>query len=507
MNTRTQFVLKNIQYGMLAQFISYILSFITRTLFIRYLTAEYLGVNNLFSNIILLFSITESGIGAVYESLLYGPLQNHDDDLVFILIRSLKKAYRIIAVIIGMIGLALYPFLPYFVGEMQIEHIGIIYIMFLVRTMISYSFTCYQSLIFADQKRYIYICYEQLWIVVQYLLQICVLLRYNNFLLYICIQMFCFVIPYIQMSCRAKKMYPYIKTNHNLKMPGFILKEIKTRIKVGFLTHFSYIVKNGTDTLVITKIFGLYYAGICSNYLMIIQMINTFSNILYNSFNASVGNLIAEGNRNKIYDNFKRCMFLSIFITGFSSICLMVLFNPFITLWAGDKFVLDWQSVSLIILTNVFTDNGFRRPVLIFKNASGLFVNDRWLNVAEGCVNFCFSIVFAKIFGLGGIFFATIVSSFITTISGLYILFKHLFECNIYDFIKDAAWYVLKILAVYIIVNIICLHSGSFTYGNTLEFIGLLSACASLTLFLFFVLFYHNKEFKYFCVKIRNIFL
>ena len=46
--------IKNISFGLLAQVIQMLFGFITRTVFIKYLSVEYLGVNGLFTNILAL---------------------------------------------------------------------------------------------------------------------------------------------------------------------------------------------------------------------------------------------------------------------------------------------------------------------------------------------------------------------------------------------------------------------------------------------------------------------
>ncbi len=66
--------IKNISFGITSQLIQMLLGFVSRTIFIRYLDAEYLGVNGLFTNILSLFSLAELGVGSAFLYALYKPI-------------------------------------------------------------------------------------------------------------------------------------------------------------------------------------------------------------------------------------------------------------------------------------------------------------------------------------------------------------------------------------------------------------------------------------------------
>ncbi|MFO7612595.1 MAG: sugar translocase, partial [Clostridia bacterium] len=55
---------KNTYMGILVHVLVIALNFITRTVFIRYLSIGYLGVNGLFTNILTVLSLAELGFGS-----------------------------------------------------------------------------------------------------------------------------------------------------------------------------------------------------------------------------------------------------------------------------------------------------------------------------------------------------------------------------------------------------------------------------------------------------------
>ena len=72
--TRTENSTKNMYTGLIFQILVLIFRFVTRTVFIKYLGSEYLGINGLFSNILNLLSLADLGIGASLVYSLYKPI-------------------------------------------------------------------------------------------------------------------------------------------------------------------------------------------------------------------------------------------------------------------------------------------------------------------------------------------------------------------------------------------------------------------------------------------------
>lgn len=58
--------------------------------FVRCLSADYLGVNGLFTNILTMLSLTELGIGSAIGYALYKPLAENDEEKVASLVSFTK---------------------------------------------------------------------------------------------------------------------------------------------------------------------------------------------------------------------------------------------------------------------------------------------------------------------------------------------------------------------------------------------------------------------------------
>ena len=157
-NSRIANSVKNISFGVTAQVIQMLLGFVSRTVFIKYLAIEYLGVNGLFTNILSLFSLAELGIGSAFLYALYKPIAAKDEKKLAALIGLYSRIYMIIAGIVTVIGLLIMPFLDIIVHDPSpkiADDLYIIYGLFLFNTVSTYFFYYKLSLFHADQKSYV----------------------------------------------------------------------------------------------------------------------------------------------------------------------------------------------------------------------------------------------------------------------------------------------------------------------------------------------------------------
>ena len=88
--TRTENSTKNMYTGLINQFLILVFRFVTRTVFIKCLGEQYLGINGLFSNILYLLSLADLGIGTALVFSLYKPIVDKDEERQNIIIKYLK---------------------------------------------------------------------------------------------------------------------------------------------------------------------------------------------------------------------------------------------------------------------------------------------------------------------------------------------------------------------------------------------------------------------------------
>lgn len=209
---RIQNSLKNILFGLSGQIISIGMGFVVRTVFIYTLGIEYLGVDGLFTSILLMFSLANLGFDTAIIYSLYRPLAEKDIYKIQALMNLYQKAYRLIGVVVLLLGLSLLPFLDYLVNaDTMIKDINIIYLLFLISSVSSYYFVYKQSIIIADQSNYIISKIHTLFIIISNALQIVLLIIISDYIVVLIVQLTLKVIENVYIANKANKLYPFLK--------------------------------------------------------------------------------------------------------------------------------------------------------------------------------------------------------------------------------------------------------------------------------------------------------
>lgn len=422
--SRSENSVRNATVSVAARFTEQILAFVSRTVFIMFLSTEYLGITSLFANVLNVLNLAELGIGTAINVALYKPLAINDHEKVKSLMQLYKKAYRYIGFAVLTIGVILIPFLPYLVkGTTEQVNLRLVYGIYLVKSVMSYLLFAYKrSLLEADQKAYLtaIITYgiDGLWKILQIVLL--VVLRQTpefSFYVYCAGDMFCSVVVNIVIAIKADKSYPYILEKNVEPLPADERKELFKNVYGVALYKLSATLNGSADSIIISSFLGTVLLGLYSNYLLIAGAIIKILNMLFNSLTASVGNLNAIASTEKKNEVFNSLHLASMWINGFCIICLWVLLNPFIaTLWIGSEYELS-ELVVFTMCMNYLVDCLMESPIR-FRNAAGLYWQSRYRAIATVIINVVLSIAAVTIldWGIAGVLLATIISRLSVTL-------------------------------------------------------------------------------------------
>ena len=457
--SRTRNVKLNIYSGITNQIIVNVLQFVNRTIFIWYLNENYLGINGLFTSVLSALSLAELGIGSAIGFSLYKPLAEKDVPKIQALMTLYKKAYRIIGAAVCVIGLALIPFLDKIVNfdySVDINYY-LVYILFLFDTVISYLFFAYRAaIITTDQKEYTIVKYKILNTVVASLAQIGTLVIFKNYYIYLIIPIATKILQNILISIKAGKMYPYIDEKHNNKLTEKEKKTIFKNVYALAVTKIGTVVYYSGDSIVISAFVGTVYTGIYSNYLIILNTLRTFINIIFGAFSSSVGNLNAIETTEKKKLVFKRMLLINVWIYGFCAIALNQLFNPFIKLWIGEKYLFDEKTKVCIVM--MFFITGLCHTVTVFKDSCGIFWQTRYRELASAITNIVLSIIFVQFWGILGVFVATVIA-YVLIIMPIdpRILYREVFHEKAWRYYGWLVASTIKVVAIMIIIHLLCI--------------------------------------------------
>lgn len=500
--SRTEQSIKNTMASFVIQAGTILLNFVSRTVLIKTMGEQYLGINGLFGNILSMLSLAELGIGTTITYWLYEPMAKNDEHRVSVLMGVYSKVYNALGIIVLVIGVSLAPFLEFFMKETpDIPHITLIYILYVVHMAMTYFVVYKSTLINVAQKNYIVSSIKFIIFVLTSIAQIVILLVFKNYIAYYCCSIGSVLAGNVVVSVKAEKMFPFLKKPVKATLTKEEKKEIKKDISAIFSHNIGTFVLTSTDNIVISKFVGVIEVGLYSNYTMILHAIQTFLNLIFSSLTSSIGNLLNSTEKERSYGVFKNILFATCWLVGFCAICFYVLFNPFITLWLGERYTFDKFVVFLIVLNFYLTF--VRRPANTFKHCVGLFRNDKYKPFIESTINLVTSIWLVQKWGIAGVFMGTAISTLTACIYvEPYILYRHYYQKNVLDYFKLLFKYVfVTVIACAIVVSL----SASIEKITIFSFLYQLILCMVIPNGMFFVLFHKTSEMEYFKGVVRRV--
>lgn len=503
MSNRTQKSVKNMTIGMLSQLFTLWLSFVSRTVFIKFLTAEYLGISGLFSNVLTVLSFAELGIGDAMTYAMYKPVKEDNRKLVNQLMVVYKKAYTGIAVVVGAIGLGLSFFLSFIIAEPPDipESLQLIFWLYVVNNMASYILTYKKFILIAYQENYIVSEVQQIASLIQQIAQMIVLCFTKQYILYLIIQILCTILNNIIISVVVKKRYPWINEKDGEELPQEVSKEIFKNVKALSISKIAGVVSNGSDNIIISKFVGLSSVGVASNYTMII---NSLNGILWNglsSLTSSFGNFNVDstiGQRRKLFNELFLC---SYWLYGFMTIGIITLANSFVQLWVGSNYLVPQGVVlALVLITYI---SGVNFPVYTYQSTLGMFDKMKIPYVLFAVFNILLSILLGKNWGLFGVYIATSITRLCTSeVSSGYYVYRYGLKLSPLKYLKKYVIYFLILILNILVTNYaVSLVQIAGIIGFSIKVVTCTVVCNAI----YFVCFFRTTEFRNLLIRAKGL--
>ncbi len=493
-SSRTKNAVRNIIWGVIERITALLIPFICRTVFIKILGAEYLGLGSLFTSILSVLSISELGFGTAIVFSMYKPIAEDDNDTVCALLNAYRKIYKVVGTVILAVGLMIMPFVKFLVkGDCPPDvNIYILYAIFLANTVLSYFLYAYKAALFSAYQRNDLASKRNALInMIANILQIVVLLAFKNYYCYIIIMPCMTMVTNITNAILAKKMFP------QLVCRGQISAEMKQGIKkriTGLLSFKIYgIIFTSVDTLVISSFLGLTSLAIYSNYYYIQTSIIAFMNIFTTSITAGIGNKMVTNSVEDNYKDFKRCTFLNAWICGWCAVCLFCLYQPFMKLWVGENLMFDFPVMVLMVI--YFFLPRVSTMTFTYREAAGLWYEDRFRPLIAAVVNLGLNIWWVHYIGMYGIILSTLFCSvFINIPWGSYILFKNYFRKPLREYFGQLFYHLIVTGLAGLTTFWICGFLPDM--GWIILFVKAFICCVVPNI-IFFIFYSKMKEFKY----------
>lgn len=491
--SRKRNYLKNLSFGFLNQITVFILSFVSRTVFIYYLGAEYLGINSLFYNILYVLSIADLGFGNAILFHLYKPIAENDKEKIKGYVTFFKNAYIIVGAAILVLGLCVIPFLDKIVNlPSEMNNIILIYILFLLDSSLSY-FACHKkALIEAHQKTYVLNNISLICYIITTVLQLVFLYVTKDYIIYLIIKVICTVLNNYMIVRYANKNYPYCNEKGHLNKVE--KKSLFESIKSLFIYKIGSALLYGTDNIIIsmTKTLGTIVVGIYSNYNMIIESLNKITTVIFTSLMSIVGNFNSTENLERKKDLFLSLNLFSFWFYTVCTVCLYFVMDDFIRIWLNDSYVVG-HDVLIAILVNYYIV-GILQPIWIFRDTTGLFNKTKNIFLLTAFINIIASIILTNLMGLSGVIFGTVIARLTTSVwFEPYVIYKDYFHENVSKYFLKQLVYLLIFFIVFGLTYIIC---NQIQANDLISLFFKGSTCFLVINLLLLVFFIKTKDFK-----------
>ena len=412
--TRTWNSIRNSTVAVLLQFISLLVGFFSRKIFLDYLGTEVLGLNTTAASLLGFLNIAELGIGAAISVTLYKPIFAEDKQTIKEIVALQGWLYRKIAWFIIIGSAVLMCFFPRIFAKMELPmwYAYATYAVLMFSSLLGYFVNYKQILLSADQKEYkIQFSFKLISIFKLIAQAIAVKFLANPYIWWLALEVAFAITSSFFLNKVIYKDYPYLK--ENVERPGELrhkFPDVVTKVKQLFFHKIGGFVLSQTSPIIIYAYASLTLVALYGNYLILTNNLNYLMIAMFAGLGGSVGNMIAEGDRSLILKVFKELFSSRFLAVMVCSICLWFLADPFICVWLGSEYVLD--KITLLLIIVIFFLGTMRGVVDTFLNSYGLF-QDIWAPIVEAVLNLGFSIGLGYYYGLHGILTGVIISQII----------------------------------------------------------------------------------------------
>lgn len=410
MSERVHKSILNAEVNIFFYFITLFLAFFSRKIFLDCLGTEFIGLTGTLGNILGYLNLAELGITACIGYFLFKPLQTNNRQEIQDILSLLGYLYNWIGCSILAVGILISLFFPLIFAKAELG-LGIIYFAyysFLGSSLIGYFINYRQILLTADQKNYLVAIYFQSANIIKILLQISLAYTYRNLYIWVGIEFLFGILECVILNWKIDHEYPWL--NVNKKRGRLLLKqypEIIAKTKQVFIHKIKDFVLVKSDELFIFLFVSLKMVAYYGNYMIIISKLISLFSALTGSVGASVGNLVAEGNKHNMLKVFWEFTTIQHTIAAILSFSLYTFIEPFIAHWLDPEYIMDRWILILLIIYIYITNS--RTSVDSFNYAHGLYA-DVWSAWAELIINVSITIIGGLKWGIIGILLGKIVS-------------------------------------------------------------------------------------------------
>jgi O-antigen/teichoic acid export membrane protein len=480
---RSKYAVTNGILSLLIFLINGIMIFITRKVMLPILGSELVGLTATFSDILVFLNLADMGLSGSIGASLYEPVNSMSFSRIKGILLWFKKLYRYCGFIFMGGTLLATVVIKFSFHNNQISSNAAALYFFLTSASVgvSYFFSYRLIILSVDQRMFRLKIINSLVMMISAAIKIFVLYYYRSFTLFLISGIIFTLLYFLIINLLIKAAYSKVE-NTVAELEEKDKNKITRNVK-GMLFHqVGYFAVCGTNNLYTAIFAGLTEAAVLSNYMMIITVLSGVISSVFNGFISSIGNLISAENPTKRYTVFRMLFFITCCFTTTAAVSFVNCAQPFVGAWFGHSYMAG--NIIVYMLAFYFFINTIRLPSDQFKNAAGIFYEDRYVPLAESLLNAAACLLLGYKFGMVGVVSGNILSTvFIIAWQKPYMAFKYVFKTGLINYFKDLSQYLGICVACILITAKLCAFTDPFGLMKRFLINALISISVCFSLF------------------------
>ncbi|MDD7739716.1 MAG: polysaccharide biosynthesis C-terminal domain-containing protein [Fusicatenibacter sp.] len=449
MRSRKKLTFYNTLFNLLQQLAAAICGLIVPRLIIGHYGSSVNGTISSISQFLSYITFLEAGVGAVVNSALYKPLAKKDHHALSCVVVATERYFRTIARLFLIYIAIVAVFFPFVVADQFSWWFSFSMVIIIsISTFAQYYFgLTYQLVIQSDQKLYL-----------TSLVQI-VTLFLNTVVVLICVSLNVQIHLLKLISATVYVLRPlfynyYVKRHYQIDKTVEPDKDTIRQKWDGLGQHIAYVIHANTDVTVLTLFANVKIVSVYSVYHSVIygivNVVNSFTNGIY----ASIGNLIANDEEEKLKDTFDLYETLNFILITIFFTTTGIMLLPFVRIYTAGVTDVNYERPLFAVLL-VLAEAAYcmRNPYSTVILSAGHFRQTNQICYLEAAVNIILSVILVYKFGIVGVAVGTLCAMLLRTFHHVYYLSKRILYRSIWKFVKGFSLCILCVLIITAIVH------------------------------------------------------
>ncbi|MBR2768570.1 MAG: hypothetical protein IKD68_06530 [Solobacterium sp.] len=403
--SRTKHSFYNFLVSTIAALVLPLIGFVKVRLFVSLYGSAVNGLQLTIAQVITFLNICELAYSLAFRQLLYKPLAENDREEVKNIYHGAVKIFRLtgtVCLILSLITALIFPSLA--VSPFSYwETVGT----FLLLAMpygISYFLFGPNFVIMADQKEYRINFWIQLISILRMVFMVIAILLKMPFVVILVIEALNILCANTLSRFIALREYPWLREEPQNKDDHSFQK------KAGYamIQRLSELATTQTDNIVISGFMGYVMSSVYGTYSYLTDNIGKITQTMVQSPMNSFGNLFNDRTADS-YPVFTEFFNFATYVSTIVACTIVVVMPQFVPVWMNDPLYTASMSVCFFFGLNIFYMT-MRQPVIIARDANGLYVNAKnnaWLLAV---VKIVLSVILVQKLGLLGVVLATTIA-------------------------------------------------------------------------------------------------